>query len=62
VNLVYVSLHLIYNYVETADDNDDEIDRNPPRHFKDNGSLTPHTIEKLYETDKPLFSQYAYIG
>jgi len=26
---------LIYGYVETDDDNDDEIDRNPDRHFKD---------------------------
>ena len=33
----------MYGYVETDDDNDDEIDRNPNLHFKYKGSFTSHT-------------------
>ena len=41
--LFYVPVLLIYGYVETDDDNDDEKDRNPVLRFKDNGYFTYHT-------------------
>jgi len=44
VEYCFTSHQLIYGYVETADDNDDEIDRHPGLHFKDKGSFTSHTI------------------
>ena len=33
----------IYGYVETDDDNRDDIDRNRDLHFKDKGYFTSHT-------------------
>ena len=44
MNTVYVPVQLIYGYVETGDDddNDNEIDRNPILFFKDKGSFTYH--------------------
>ena len=38
-----VHWQLIYGYVETDDDNDDETDRHPVLHVKDKGYFTPHT-------------------
>ena len=37
------TLQLNYFYVETDDENDDEIDRNPVFHFKAKGSFTSYT-------------------
>ena len=34
---------LIYRYVETDDDNDDELDRKPDLNFKDKDYFTSHT-------------------
>ena len=42
LNLVYVTLFLIYGYVETGDDNIDETDRNLVIYFNNNGSFTFH--------------------
>ena len=35
-------MQFIYGYIETDDDNDDEIDESPVLHFKDKGSFTSH--------------------
>jgi len=43
VEYCFASHHLVYGYVETDGDNDDEINRNPDLHFKDKGSFTSHT-------------------
>ena len=40
---------------------DDEIDRNPLFHFKDDYSFTPHTTSTGYEMDMPLISQYGML-
>ena len=40
--LFYGPVQLVYGYVETNDD-DDEIDKNPVLHFKDNGTFKSHT-------------------
>ena len=42
-------MHLIYDDVETDDDNDDEIDRSPDFHLKDKGSFTSHNTYTWYQ-------------
>ena len=43
LNIGLRPLELIYGYVETDDENADEIDRNTALSFKDNGSFASHT-------------------
>jgi len=43
VKYCFMSHQLIYGYIRTDDDNDDEIDRNLDLHFKDKGSFTSDT-------------------
>jgi len=43
VEYCFTSHQLMYYYIGTDDDNDDEIDSNPDLHFKDKGSFTFHT-------------------
>ena len=43
-NWFYVPLQLIYGYVETDDENDDETDRNAVLNVKDKVYFTSHTI------------------
>ena len=40
--LFYVCLQLMYGYVETDDDHNDEVDGNPVLYFKDKGACTAH--------------------
>ena len=49
LNILFTSHQLIYGYVETDgdNDNDDKIDRNPDFHFKDKSSFTSHTTDKV---------------
>ena len=42
LNIVYVFVQRIYDYVESDDDNDEEIDRNDVLYFKNKGSFTSH--------------------
>ena len=55
-------MQLVYGYVETDDDNDDEIDRNRVPRFKDKGTFTCHTTQTWYEMDMSLISQYVHTG
>jgi len=43
IEYCFTSHQLIYGYIGTDDDNDDEIDRNLDLHFKDKGSFTSDT-------------------
>ena len=40
IEYCFTSHQLIYGYIGTDDDNDDEIDRSPDLHFKDKGYFT----------------------
>ena len=47
VEYCFTSHKLIYGYIETDDDNDDEINRNPNLHFMDKGFFL-HPIPHRY--------------
>ena len=48
VEYCFASHQLIYGYLETDDDNDDEIDRNSNFHFKTRDLLVLHPIPQRY--------------
>ena len=65
VEYCFTSHQLIYGYIETDADNDDEIGRNPDFHFKDfkdKGSYKSCTTYTWYEMDTPLICQYVRNG
>ena len=55
-------MQLIYDYVETDDDNDDEIDGNLSSISRTRVILHQIPHRPLYEIDGPLLSHYVHTG